>query len=85
MEHNMTREEIYKELTEVFRDVFDDESICIDDDTTAADIDDWESLMHITLISAVEDTFDMKFDMKDVLSMKNVGEMVDIITDAVNE
>ena len=75
----MTREQIFEELTEVFRDVFDDDSICISDATTANDIDDWESLMHITLISAVEEAFDMKFDMKDVLAMKNVGEMVDII------
>jgi acyl carrier protein len=75
----MTREEIYVSLNEVFRDVFDDDSITVKDETKSTDIDRWDSLMHITLIGAVEDEFDMKFDMKDIVKMKNVGEMVDII------
>ena len=44
---------IYERLTQVFRDFFDDDSIVIDEDTTADDIDDWDSLSHITLMSAV--------------------------------
>ena len=74
----MTRQEIFEKLNEVFSDVFDEE-ITITPETTAADIEEWDSLTHITLISEVEDTFDMKFSMKDVLGMKNVGEMADII------
>ena len=74
----MTREEIFEGLNEVFSDVFD-EDIVVNENTTADDIEDWDSLMHITLISAVEDEFDMKFDMKDIVNLKNVGEMVDII------
>ena len=46
---------------------------------SAADIEAWDSLTHITLISEVEDTFGMKFFMKEVVGMKNVGEMIDII------
>lgn len=75
----MDRNEIFERLNDVFRDVFDDETITVTDDTTAADIDGWDSLMHITLISAVEDEFDIKFDMKSVVAMKNVGDMADII------
>ena len=74
----MTRQEIFEKLNEVFSDVFDEE-ITVTEATTAADIEEWDSLTHITLISEVEDTFDIKFSMKDVLGMKNVGEMADII------
>lgn len=75
----MEREEIYERLNEVFQDVFDDEELEVSDETTAADVDGWDSLMHITLIEAVEDEFDINFDMKTVVKMKNVGEMVDFI------
>lgn len=66
-------------LNEVFRDVFDDDSICVDRSTTASDIEGWDSLEHITLISAVEDEFGMRFTMGEVSTMKNVGEMMDIL------
>ena len=78
----MTRQEIYDKLNEVFSDVFDEE-ITVSDATTAADIEDWDTLTHITLISEVEDAFGIKMSMKDVLSLKNVGEMVDIILKSV--
>ena len=75
----MTRSEILEKATAIFRDVFDDESIVISEATTAADIEAWDSLSHITLINAIESAFDFKFTMKDVLGMKNVGEMIDIL------
>lgn len=75
----MIRKNIYERLNIIFRDIFDDDSITVFDETTAEDITDWDSLMHITLISAVESEFNLRFEMKDVLSMKNVGEMVDIL------
>lgn len=79
----MERNEIFEKLNEVFRDVFGDDRITVDENTTAADIEGWDSLMHITLISEVEGRFDMKFQMKDVIGMKNVGEMVDIIEEEI--
>lgn len=79
----MSREEIFKRLNEVFQDVFDDETIEVNDDTTAEDIDDWDSLEHINLIAAIELQFGMKFTMGQVVTMKNVGEMVDIISSQV--
>lgn len=75
----MDRSKVYEKLNEVFRDVFDDEDIVVNDATTAAEVDGWDSLMHITLISEVEDAFDIHFQMKDVTKMQNVGEMVDKI------
>ena len=75
----MTREEILKELNEVFQEVFDDESIIVNETTTANDIEDWDSLMHISLVNAVEKAFDVKFEMKDIVSWKNVGEMINTI------
>ena len=79
----MSREEIFKKLNEVFCDVFDDPDIRVNDSTTAADIDGWESLTHITRISSVEDAFDISFSMKEVVKMKNVGEMVDRIEEKI--
>ena len=75
----MTREEVFATLNEVFQDVFDDESITVNEETTADDFEDWDSLEHINLIAAVEQEFGMKFTMGQVVTMKNVGEMADII------
>ncbi len=76
----MTTNEIFERLETVFEDVFD-EKIKLTPKTTADDVDDWDSLSHITLIAAIEDEFGMKFKMKEVSSMKNVGEMVAIIAE----
>ncbi|CDF03143.1 MAG: acyl carrier protein [Ruminococcus sp.] len=75
----MNRNEVLKKLNVIFRDVFDDDSIVINDRTTSNDIEEWDSIEHINLIGAVEDEFSMRFKMKEVSGMKNVGEMVDII------
>ena len=79
----MSREEIYERLNEVFRDVFGDDDITVNDNTTAADVDGWDSLRHITLLAAIEDEFDIEFSMGATVKMKNVGEMVDYIEDEV--
>lgn len=79
----MTREALYERLNAVFQDVFDDEDITVTDATTSADIEDWDSLEHINLVSAVEKEFGVKFTMGQVVTMKNVGEMVDIILAAI--
>lgn len=75
----MKREEIFEKLDEVFQDVFGDEEIHVTDETTAEDIEDWDSLEHINLVVAIENCFNIKFNMSEVTTMKNVGEMVDII------
>ena len=75
----MNKNELFEKLNEIFRDVFDDESITVTETTTAADIEDWDSLTHIMLLSAIEDEFDIRFDMKAVQGLKNVGAMADLI------
>lgn len=77
----MSRELVLEKVNEIFRDLFEDESLNVGDATTASDVDGWDSLKHITLIEAIEDEFDMRFKMKEVTEMKNVGEMVDIIAE----
>lgn len=81
----MSREEIYKNLDEVFQDVFDDETIHVNDETTADDIEDWDSLEHINLVVAIENKFDIKFNMNEVTSLENVGQMVDIIMERTKD
>lgn len=75
----MTREEILAKVNDIFHDVFDDDDIVVVESTTSEDVEDWDSLMHITLISEIESEFGFKFQMKDVVGMKDVGEMLDII------
>lgn len=73
--------EIMARLTEVFQDVFDNDEIVLTETTSAKDIEDWDSLEHINLIAAVEKEFKMRFTMKEVSGMKNVGEMAQIVAD----
>ena len=77
----LNTEEIFEKLDKVFQDVFDDDSIRVNSNTVADDIEDWDSMMHITLIGAVEDEFGVRFKMGEVSTMKNVGEMARIISE----
>jgi len=63
----------------VFRRVFDNETITITDETTADDIEEWDSLAHINLIMEIEAGFDIKFTVDDIMDLKNVGEMIELI------
>jgi len=67
------------ELTPVFKQVFDDSSIVITRNSTADDIDDWDSLTHMNLVMAVELGFKVKFALGELQSLKNVGDMLDMI------
>lgn len=75
----MERNEVLDRVQEVFRDVLDDDEIVLTDQTTADDVEDWDSLSHIQLIVAIEKAFHIKFTSKEILSWKNVGELVDSI------
>ena len=75
----MTEKEIYDRLNEVFKTVFDDDSIIVNAFTSADSIDGWDSLEHINLMVAVENEFGIKFNMGEVTTMENVGDMVNII------
>jgi acyl carrier protein len=75
----MPHEEIMKKIGEIFREVFDDDSLVITEQTSAKDIEDWDSLMNINLIAAMEDTFGIRFALKEVSDMQCVGDAADII------
>ena len=75
----MSREEVFAEVEKIFRDVFDDDSLVITDETNSGDIEDWDSLEHINLVVAMEKRFHMKFNLKEVGKLANVGEMIDLI------
>jgi acyl carrier protein len=75
----MTREQTFATLTDVFRDVFEDDSIVLRENTTADDIADWDSQSHITLILAAEQRFGVKFRTSELDSLKNVGDFVSLI------
>lgn len=79
----MTREQVFQKLTEIFIEEFDDESIQLKETTSAADIEDWDSLANVNLVVAIEHEFQMKFNMNEINNMKNVGEMVDIIMERI--
>lgn len=70
---------IYRELTEIFREVFDDDSIVLTPETTAADIRDWDSAAHVNLIVAIEVRMKIKFKTIEVESLHNVGHLVGLI------
>lgn len=67
------------ELTPVFRQVFDDNSIVLTRATTANDIDDWDSLTHMNLVTAVELAFKVKFALGELQQLQNVGDMLDTV------
>lgn len=81
----MTREYIAEKVQEIFRDVFDDDELVITDETNSDDIEDWDSLEHISLIVAMEKEFSMKFDIKEVNKLENVGGMIDMILSKAGE
>lgn len=75
----MDKNQIHAKLTTVFRDVFDNDRLEIQDSTTAADVEGWDSLNHVNLIVSVEKSFGIAFSTKEVKSMRNVGEFIGII------
>lgn len=75
----MDRTQILAEVQEIFQDVLDNEDIELASETVADDIEEWDSLSHIQLIVAIEKHFKLKFTSKEILSWKNVGEMIDCI------
>ena len=70
---------IINRIQDIFRDIFDDESLEINESTNAEDIEEWDELSHIDIITAVEDEFSMRFRTREVSGVKNAGEISEII------
>ena len=66
-------------IQDIFRDVFDDETLALSRQTGADDIEDWDSLAHVSLVVAMEKEFGIKFSLDDLQKIMNVGSMVDVI------
>ncbi len=75
----MDEQQIYTRLKQVFQDVFDEQSIDLSPETTAKDVDGWDSLTHIRLILTIEKAFKLRFSTSDIGKMGNVGDLVGLI------
>ena len=75
----MNRAELFEKIQEIFRDIFDDENLIIDESTNSDDIDDWDSLNHINLVVAIESEVNIKFNFDELATLKDVGAMLDLI------
>lgn len=81
----MERKEIFEKLTEIFRDVMDNDEIVLEENTTAEDIEEWDSLTHVQLIEKIESVLGVKFSAKEMMSWDEVGELVDSIIEKQNK
>lgn len=75
----MDKNEILAKLQEIFQDVLDNEDIMLTPETTADDIEEWDSLAHVQLVVALEKKFQIKFSSKEIMSWANIGEIVECI------
>lgn len=72
-------DDILKKMNDIFQTYFDDETIHLQESTTAADVDEWDSLAQVGLILIIERTFSLRFSMDEIDKLANVGEMVALI------
>ena len=75
----MIREEVFNDVQDIFRDIFDKEGMVIEKSTNSETIEDWDSLNHINLISAIEKEYKIKFNLGELIALKNVGAMIDLM------
>tara|TARA_B100000795_G_C22806825_1_gene445600 strand:+ start:14740 stop:14982 length:243 start_codon:yes stop_codon:yes gene_type:complete len=75
----MTREEVFIAVQDIFRDIFDDKDLIIENETSSSNIEGWDSLNHIGIISASEKEFKVKFALGELSSLKDIGSLVDMI------
>ncbi|MCK8520563.1 acyl carrier protein [Aquimarina sp. D1M17] len=75
----MNREEILSKVTEAFVSVLEHSNFELSDETTANDVDGWESVTHMMIISEVEKKFNIKFKLMDLMNMNNVGDLLKTI------
>lgn len=75
----MEKNVIVEKLTSIFREIFNDNNIILSDDMTAADVDNWDSLTHMLMITKVEEEFGIKFKLKELNKLKMVGDLLSVI------
>jgi acyl carrier protein len=75
----MTREVLFFGVQDIFRDIFDENDLIISNNTSSEEIEDWDSLNHINLVSAIEKEFKIRFTLEELMTFKNVGVLVDLM------
>jgi len=75
----MTRKEVFNGVQDIFRDIFDEDDMVIEDKINSDDVEEWDSLNHINLVSAIEKEFKIKFALVELMTLKDVGAMVDLM------
>jgi len=80
----MDKKEITNQLTEIFRRILNEDSLVLTGELTANDVDNWDSLTHMLLITEIENEFSVKFKLRELNKMKNVGVLIDIILTKLN-
>ena len=80
----MNREKVFYVVQSIFRDIFDEEELIINDSTNSDDIEDWDSLNHINLVSSIEREFKIKFALGELLELKDVGAMIELMLKKLN-
>jgi acyl carrier protein len=81
----MNRDDIKTEIEKIFKTVLKANNFSIKDEFTADDIDGWDSLTHITIINEVEKKFSVRFKLKDLNSLNNIGNLIDLTTSKVDQ
>lgn len=72
----MERNEIYDKVVEVCKDVFGNDELVLNEKSCAANVEEWDSLTHLSIISDLEDEFEIKFSLDEITNVKNLGELV---------
>ena len=75
----MTRKELFDGVQDIFRDIFDEDDMVIKDKTSSDDVEEWDSLNHINLVSAIEKEFEIRFALGELMALKDVGAMIDLM------
>ena len=75
----MNREDVLNYVQDVFRDIFDDDTMIVENKTNSEEVEDWDSLNHIYLVSAIEKEFKIKFTLGELTTLKDVGAIVDLM------
>lgn len=79
----MNRDAIFNTVQDIFRDIFDENDLVISDSTSSVDIEDWDSLNHINLVSAIEKEFNIKFALGELMDLKDVGGMINLMMEKI--
>ncbi|SDW87298.1 acyl carrier protein [Lachnospiraceae bacterium KHCPX20] len=81
----MERNEVFEKMMEICKDVFDDDKLVVTEATTAADVEGWDSLTHLSLVNELEETFEVAFTLDEVTGSKNLGELLNALMKHIAE